>query len=87
MIHNVLLKGADHRSDGLFRPETRLKAGTKADKAPDFYTVSYLWEPAPSDVRPFICFATSALGCALCLARTPDMAELRHTMSFKACIS
>lgn len=49
MIHSVLLRGANHLSDGLTTPKPDSKQGQDANMALDFYTASFLQEPAPLD--------------------------------------
>jgi hypothetical protein len=55
-------------------------------RALEFHAVSFLQEPvAPLDAGTIT--SASAWCRALCLARTPDLTELRHTTLIRACIS
>jgi hypothetical protein len=78
-IYDVLLGGANHRSDGLFRPNPDSKLGQDANKALEFHTASVLREPK-STIR---CWVYCSLRCtAWCRALLLD--EVPESR-FKAC--
>jgi hypothetical protein len=88
-IHDVLLGGANHRSDGLFRPNPDSKQGQDANNALEFHTASVSREPE-STIR---CWVDCSLRrTALCRVSHKDedfsdLADSGTTTPITACIS
>ena len=86
-IHSVLLGGVDHFRDDLIPAPARLKAGHgRMQSAGISHSVLFTGTHI-ARCWVYCLLRHTALCRVLCMARTPDRAELRYAMPIRACVS